>query len=235
MILSYGISETGNSSKGINQDSILVRNNGRTGIFAVSDGVGGMKNGEVASSMVCKKIEEAWNIIERNELLNIKDIVTIIKQKLVECHEEILSNFGNTSGATVVILTISDEMCAVVWAGDSRCYMMNKDSQIFTMLSKDDIEDVENKKNAKITNAIGFFSKPMLNVVYLNYGKRAVFLLMSDGIYKYVNKESISDAARLCFVYEKVGQASENLKSEVYKNGAGDNLSLITVVAVHDS
>ena len=55
---------------------------------------------------------------------------------------------------------------------------------------------------------------------------------MSDGIYKYVEKESISDAARLSFVYEKVQKACENLKNEAYKNGAGDNLSLIAVTAI---
>ena len=230
MILNYGFTEKGNSKKGINQDSIITRCNGSVGIFAVSDGVGGMQNGEIASSMVCEKIDEGWYIVEKQKLTDIKDIVSTIKNKLLECHKEILSKFGNVCGATVVVLVINKSDCAVIWAGDSRCYIINKDFNSLTMLSKDDIEIIENEKNAKLTNAIGFFSVPMLNVMYLNYGDKAAFLLMSDGIYKYVNKSSILDAIKLCYGFDKVEQASKNLKLEVYKNGAGDNLSLITIV-----
>ena len=107
--------------------------------------------------------------------------------------------------------------------------MMNEDNMVFTMLTKDDVEDSKKTKNPKITNAIGFFLTPMLNVTYLDYGEKASFLLMSDGIYKYADKESISNAARLCFIYRKVEQACSNLRNEVYENGAGDNLSLIAI------
>ena len=41
MISSYGFSEIGNSKKNINQDAIFYNDNGVTGIFVVSDGVGG--------------------------------------------------------------------------------------------------------------------------------------------------------------------------------------------------
>ncbi|MBS6930030.1 MAG: serine/threonine-protein phosphatase [Lachnospiraceae bacterium oral taxon 082] len=229
MISSYGFSEIGNSKKNINQDAIFYNDNGVTGIFVVSDGVGGMKSGEVASSKVCEKIETAWSTVNSNEISDIKEIVSVIKENLTECHEEILSEYGNECGATVVVLVISIGQCAVIWAGDSRCYMMNGKSGIFTALTKD---DVENEKDSKITNAIGFFSTPMFNTTYLDYEGKASFLLMSDGIYKYVDKESISDAARLSFVYGKVQKACENLKNEAYKNGAGDNLSLIAVAAL---
>ena len=224
MISSYGFSEIGNSKKNINQDAIFYRDNGVVGVFVVSDGVGGMKSGEVASAKVCEKVEIAWKIIESNTLSNLQEMVDVIRQQLVDCHKEILSEYGNECGATVVVLVVSRGKCAVIWAGDSRCYMMNGKSMTFTMLTKDDIED------DGVTNAIGFFSTPMLNTTYLDYEGKATFLLMSDGIYKYVEKESILNAIRLGFLFGKVQRACENLKDEVYTNGAGDNLSLITIM-----
>ena len=103
MISSYGFSEIGNSKKNINQDAIFYNDNGVTGIFVVSDGVGGMKSGEVASSKVCEKIQTAWSTVNSNEISDIKEIVSVIKEKLTECHEEILSEYGNECGATVVV------------------------------------------------------------------------------------------------------------------------------------
>lgn len=242
MIDYRGISQRGNSRKGNNQDCIFMRSTESNGIFAISDGMGGLPNGELASQRVIDAIQCWWE--ESSFLLKNRPITVCIDELERELSEvnNILYADKQLGGATIVLLLIVGNAYAILNAGDSRIYFKDIDEDLLQMSSDDiwendtgftqgltDIQIQTSRERGKLTNAVGVTEEfiPSTNTGSLH--KKSLFLLMSDGIYKFCPSKILSKAAESAFDSNHLESAEEEIVQAVYAHGAKDNLSLIVV------
>ena len=132
-IATRAISDVGVIKK-VNEDSIIVKlaigPKGNHGIFAIFDGLGGLKKGDKASG-ICKSIFEHWwnNKIKVLPSLNDTEIINSINDILYYCNNEI-SIYGEENninlGSTASILLIVKGKYYIAHVGDSRIYKYKK-------------------------------------------------------------------------------------------------------------
>lgn len=243
-IFCNGITDVGGRG-GINQDSYGIFTDGEKGIFIVADGMGGHTYGEVASSHIVKVVGDLWTKwSESGYQGDFLQITEQILQVLQKASEAINQNYNqeNICGSTVVLLFIYDNQYAVFSVGDSRIYKMSAES--FCQLTEDDIWDnlpnvlaeytdeerKAHKNHGKLIQAMGATQNVMIHTSTYALNEKLVFMLVSDGIYQYCRLNSIADCMRQCVYPEKQIEAMQNLITEVFENGAGDNLSCITIL-----
>ena len=237
-----GVSERGNSRKQVNQDSILMCSNGACGLFVVSDGIGGLASGEVASRKVTAALRNWWDVASsRISSSPITSAADELEDVVLSVNDELLSGTVRC-GATIVSLLVINNAYAVVSAGDSRAYMYGTDSEL-CQISVDDVwefdteltrcltpdEIANSKERGKLTKAVGVEEDLSLNVSTGSIDGKTIFLLMSDGIYKCCPESDLNEIASDVYSKDDIGVGIVKAVSHVYKNGAKDNLSLVIV------
>ncbi len=108
-----------------NEDALLLCDD--LGLYAVADGVGGVKGGEVASSIVCATLEAG---------LRAGHSLTVAMD---QAHADILGAASRGEGvpgsaSTAVAVTLKGSQLELAWVGDSRAYLWDGQLQL---LSKD--------------------------------------------------------------------------------------------------
>lgn len=185
----------------VNQDAWLCRPD--IGLFAVADGVGGNRDGEVAS----RKIVAALNLISAP--LPAGGLITAVRASLQNVHQALLEDSTETEGAlasTVVVLMLQGDHFACLWAGDSRAYLLRDGdlcrltidhSVVQDLITAGAITEAEAEVDSRrhvITRAVGA-GEPVLpmqkSVGEMLRGDR--FLLCSDGLYKMLEPEDLID------------------------------------------
>lgn len=231
-----------------NQDSLFCQTDGTAGLFLVADGMGGHLDGAYASRIIKSRASDWWNRYRR--LPQRPDFLTSVeelKKFFSDANKEIYDNTveGNVCGSTLVALWLDHDAWAVFSCGDSRCYQAwgRIFKRKFFHLTTDDVwenqpenirgmtmKEVESHKNyGRLVKAVGAGPDFQCSVQSSPCRERAVFLLCSDGIYKYCPDAILK---RLCFyslASGKLDAAAWDIRRQVFQNGAGDNLSLILV------
>ena len=108
----------------VNQDACLALP--EQGLWVVADGMGGHACGEVASAMIV----EALAAIVRPATMAEFVLAVRLQLKAVNLalrHQASTLDVG-LIGSTVVVLLAIDSECAVLWAGDSRAYLLQADA-----------------------------------------------------------------------------------------------------------
>lgn len=242
-----GFCEQGNRP-GNNQDAIGMFAGGDYGLFFVADGMGGHSGGERASSAVKKACSRWWDQY-RQQLASADFIVLMksLKQLLNRTSQEIweTTELGEICGTTVVLLFIYKEHYGLIWSGDSRCYLATKKmlrSRV-RILTQDDIwenqpeiiknyphhEIASNKNNGKLTRALGAAENFSCTLLTGNLPRKSLFLLCSDGIYKYIAEGALESAVKHALMSGRLAAENAGLRQLVYQNNAPDNLSSILI------
>ncbi len=236
-----GISDIGKSRE-VNQDALAMFTAGETGVFVTADGMGGHFDGEKASRTIVREITEWWqHFNEKQYESDFQKMLLSLAQTVEFANKEIYEKFnqGKICGTTVVALLLYKGNYGIIYAGDSRCYLYRKKK--LKQLTVDEVwenqpglsvsekSDVSNPNRGKLVNAVGI--KPSLQYRVLT-DKTAcgdVFLLCSDGLYKTCEERHIEQYISKCRSHEKTEISAEKMLQEVYKNGAGDNVSFVIV------
>lgn len=102
-----------------NQDAFAAI--GASGVWAVADGMGGYRDGDVASRMVCEALLSITAAGALEEMIDaIRSSLTEVNGRL---HAAAIREIDPVvSGSTVAVFLVRRTACAVVWAGDSRVY-----------------------------------------------------------------------------------------------------------------
>lgn len=231
----------------VNEDAIFGNHLHSVGLFAVADGMGGHFQGEVASSMAVDGLSKWWEHHRMQmEALPFYAVVESLEKEIRNINliiTEYYSGLRQTGGCTLCVLLLHHNAYAVFNIGDSRLYLYGK--QKLRRLTVDDIwENLPevrqmadtfdlsgDARRGKLSKALGL-SQEMSPVILTNpIEKKMVFFLCSDGIYRHLSEQQLCDLIKRV---KKAGDAvhvNKIIREIVYRNGASDNLSMITVLA----
>jgi serine/threonine protein phosphatase PrpC len=213
-----------------NQDALVDSSTMR--LWAVADGMGGHRDGDVASRMVC----EALQSFAPHRLL--EDAVDDVRQRMSDVNAHLHGAAIRAinpvlSGSTVVIMIAQRTACAILWAGDSRAYRLRDRKLVqlttdHTWASELQLEDeLAAEIDHAITRAVGGESTLLLDVRRDRVRLRDRYLLCSDGLSRELPSEQI---ARLLGQGD-VNQAARALIEATLANGARDNVTVVVIDA----
>jgi serine/threonine protein phosphatase PrpC len=222
-----------NPKRPVNQDRFLAIAN--RGVFAVFDGVGGQRAGEVASQTAADTIEEALQHSSSNLSSEIVDrAIQFANRDILELAES--DTAYETMATTVALIHIQGDRATVAHVGDSRVYRLEGGRIYRETIDHTDLNDPrDGKRNHSsdrrdhsnvITRALGVESQVEVEIKSIPLRDGARFLLCSDGIYKHIPDEEI---ARVLSQNEEPQGAADELKRIVYQRGADDNLTAVVV------
>jgi len=218
------------------------------GIYAVADGVGGNKDGEVASNLAVRIFAES--LIRSLRLPRFKHVKAnftkdSIRRALVEAvgtANEIVYIKGQKKGCrmatTLVALLIINTTAYIVNVGDSRVYI--KENNQFKQITKDDSLVAKLVDAGEITPE-EIYSHPQRNIITHCLGTQKflqvtpamqklklgnTLLLCSDGLWEMVRDNEIKD---IIAKNHNPQTACKRLVQVANEKGGNDNISVIIV------
>jgi serine/threonine protein phosphatase PrpC len=217
----------------VNEDSVLTLP--AVGLWAVSDGMGGYGNGDIASRAVVDALEG----LEPNE--SAARLLAEFEQKIIGVNADLRmlarARRRRIIGATLVALIVHGSHYASVWCGDSRTYLLRDKS--LKQITRDHSEVQElvdqgvlSREEARswagrnvITRALGATDRAELEIVdgAVHAGDR--FLLCSDGLVTHASDDEI--AALLAG--DDPQEVCDKLLTLTLSRGASDNVSIVIV------
>ena len=176
-----------------NQDSVALHKvttkKGELVMALVSDGCGGMDDGEYAGGYVAEKMsawfyEELINIVRRKE--SFSTIERSAVRKIFSIHEELKKTGGDNGkrlAATFTMFIAYRKRYMVLWLGDSPGAVLDRKIKFITS---------PGKKDSILTKCVGCgrFFNPMSKSGRIK--KNTAVMLTTDGIGKYLAEERIS-------------------------------------------
>jgi serine/threonine protein phosphatase PrpC len=211
-----------------NQDAFLIRD--ELGLWAVADGMGGYRDGDVASRMVCEALAEFQHESRfEDTIAAIKTRLSGVNQGLYKAATRIVDPV--LSGSTVAVLLVKRTVCAFIWAGDSRVYRLRHGqlTQIttdHTWAAELNLQNSEEADHA-ITRAVGGDATLSLDVRRdrVRLGDR--YLLCTDGL-----THELGDAQIASLLGKgTVDECASALIEATLAAGARDNVTVVVVEA----
>lgn len=228
-----------------NQDEIFLEP--ASGFFGVSDGMGGLENGDIASAFVMRSLPE----LVKGCMEQWQDPGPEPEEageELSECVRSLsdyLFEDGNTErffryGATVAGALLYENKAIFVCLGDSRGYVLRRYKRTPEQITKDmnlagvlveagemtREEAAHSPLSSKLTAFVGMAAPatPAVYVTEVKPGDR--LLLCSDGLYGMVPERKMACILRSSRSPEKV---CKKLIEEANENGGRDNISAVYV------
>jgi len=206
-------------------------------LWVVADGMGGHKNGELASAEIIKTLKQF--IPEKRLGSTIKKIYQQIREvNTTLLGLAALEGGDSVIGSTVAILYANQTRCVVLWSGDSRIYLfrrgelkqLTRDHNNEDRLLAEGFSLVEVKVHPYaqiLTHAIGGEAEVFLDAQIQEVRDGDIFLLCSDGLNKEVTDIEIEEVLNR-LTYQ---QAVDDLMDLALQRGGRDNITLIMVQA----
>lgn len=239
------VCETGQERED-NQDAVFYGANTNAAIFLVADGMGGYEGGSRASGLLKSRVENWWQTYDKARIRpSFRQALKEIRNALEQANEEIYGYTpkGRLSGSTVVILWIEKEMWAVFSCGDSRCYQVEKKGLLrhLHLLTRDDVWEnqeqnvwgltreqiIKHPFYGNLVRAVGVSEGLECTLRSGEWKGSTFFALCSDGIYKCCDEQLFEKELLYASKNGHEESALQNIRENVYRNGAVDNLSLI--------
>lgn len=223
-----------NSKRPVNQDRFLAI--AERGLFAVFDGVGGQRAGEVASQTAADTIEEALTHTRADSSLElIRRAIQFANRDIFEMAES--DPAYKTMATTIALLHIDGNRATIAHVGDSRVYRLEEGRFYRETLDHTDYNDdikagLVNKDRATdrgrnvINRALGVEADVEVETKTIQVRDGVRFLLCSDGVYRHMSDEEI---ARVLAQTKDPQRAADELKRIVHERGADDNLTAVVV------
>lgn len=225
---------------------IKVNEEETLGIFALADGMGGHKKGEVASEIAVKNILAYLkeNLLQHNSI-KIDYVDDIIKQ----AYNNVNSIIYNQSlkreeyrgmGTTLVIAILYKEDLYVANVGDSRCYMLSNnylnrisvDHSVVEELVRANIiteeEAIHHPHRNRITRAIGTDEMVVVDIFNKKISENDVVLLASDGLTGCVYEEDIKNILQQNKSISEINDDLINIANDI---SGRDNVSVVLIKA----
>jgi serine/threonine protein phosphatase PrpC len=214
-----------------NQDAFLEQP--EIGIWVVADGLGGHRDGQVASRMVCDSLA---NLPPGPSF---EATIETARERIHEVNEHLLRTstravVTDRSASTVVVLLLRGTRCAVLWAGDSRVYRWRTGR--LERLTRDHslVESgiaVGRDESHIVTRAVGVEPKLALDLCRDRVRAGDRFLLCSDGLTRMVPEDRI----QMWLENPDIRASVEGLIKATLDAGAPDNVTVLIVEGYADT
>lgn len=205
-------------------------------LFALADGVGGQRQGEVASRAAVQEALAGFRRAKEGALH--KDVVNQIVQSANArvCESEALSGrSGVGMASTIVVCALRFDRATIAHVGDSRCYLIRTgdakpitrdhtvaaDQARFGVVSSK--EAAESSARHVLSRSLGMnlFVNVDIDEIQLLAGD--VLLLCSDGLHGAVSAGEIAEATRR---HRDLAAAAQELVDRANEQDGSDNISL---------
>lgn len=207
-----------------NQDNywsaVYLQDGIETGIICLCDGMGGLNNGGLASSIVVKAVRDS--IKEGIVFDGLEDVIIQANKTVYELSKD----ENSPMGTTCTIVQCQNKRYKILHVGDSRCYLLrgNSFNPLTTdhsalkkyNITKEKDERLWRRYKNSLTKCIGV--KPTVQVDKLEgtLEDDDVLLVCSDGMWHYFEENSFS-RSDLCNL--------KNLVEKCIENGETDNIT----------
>ena len=224
----FAKSDTGRQ-RSANEDSLFAR----PPLFAVADGMGGARAGEIASGIVVNTLQEGMPAEGSSE----ERLAAMARDANQRIHTRSRSDEREVGmGTTLTAAYVGPGDVAFAHVGDSRAYryrdgelerLTQDHSLVEEMLRRGKIteeEAAEHPQRSVITRALG--PEPVVEVDTFTHSARAgdVFLLCSDGLTSMVPVETIE---LVLGEAESLEKAARRLVDAANENGGRDNITVV--------
>jgi protein phosphatase len=211
-------------------------------LFAVADGVGGHKAGEVASQTAVETLQREFTEPTTDGLVDAVKTANRTVWNLAEANRE-QRGMGTTLTALALVDDGDDERLAVVNVGDSRAYLLQQgeleqlteDHSLVEQLVREGQltpeEAMVHPQRSIITRALGLDPEVEVDSWELTPYKGDRLLLCSDGLTNEVSDEQIASTLRTVGDPE---EAARQLVSEARDHGGNDNITCVVVDVLDD-
>jgi PPM family protein phosphatase len=249
VVRACGVSDAGRVRKS-NEDR-FISNPGQR-LFAVADGMGGHKAGEVAAQLAIDAISGFINRSENDNDVTwpygiddslsfdgnrLRTAICLANRRVFRAAES-TDDYGGM-GTTIVGLIVNGAQAAIGSVGDSRVYRLSggrllqvttDDSWASTILAQDPTmkpEDIaQHPMRNVLTNVLGGRSTVDVHVTEHTLRDGDVLLLCSDGLHGVMDLESLQ---RILEKTTDVEQAAKALVAAALDNGSRDNVTALVV------
>ncbi|RME28616.1 MAG: hypothetical protein D6798_01960 [Deltaproteobacteria bacterium] len=242
----WGVSDVGRARK-TNEDSFLLAP--EQGLFAVADGMGGYKRGDVASELACSVLQEwvashgdllarfreAPDEVGRDAVLDMLDAG--VQQACRQIHDASLSlvGEGGRMGTTLDAVLLVGEVAFVVHVGDGRVYLarggelhpLTEDHTLINQQLREGLIDEEQARRARnrnlITRALGVFPEVQVDAMAFDVDPADAFVLCTDGLHRYLGRRELG------FLLDEQGEAPDlkQLVALANERGGRDNITVV--------
>ena len=233
----YGLTHTG-LVRDHNEDSYACVP--EQDLWLVADGMGGHASGDFASRMLA---EQSKKFVRQQRL---DQSILLLEETFLGAHRLILEETASrpgqaTIGSTLVSLFAWKNLAFVMWAGDSRAYLMREHR--LTRLTEDHslVEELvrmgqldadkaeEHPASNVVLNAVGIENNLYFDLEYSEIHDQDLFLLCSDGLYKDLSDDTIESL--LNEHADNLEQACSKLLEAALEAGGSDNCTVVLVKA----
>jgi type VI secretion system protein ImpM len=214
-----------------NQDAFLEQ--AEIGLWAVADGLGGHRDGQVASRMVCDALA---GLVPGSSF---DTTIETARERIHEVNEHLLRTstraaVTDRSASTVVVLLVRGPRCAVLWAGDSRVYRWRTGR--LERLTRDHslVESgaaVGRDDSHIVTRAVGVEPGLSLDLCRDRVHPGDRFLLCSDGLTRMVPEDQIE----MWMGKPDIRASVDGLIKATLDAGAPDNVTVVIVEGYEDA
>lgn len=225
---------------------VIELETGSIGIFAIADGMGGHKKGEVASKL---SVENIICFLKENLLQNNSIKIDYIDDILKQAYNNVNSIVYNKSldseefegmGTTLTTAIVYKDNLYVANVGDSRCYLLDNDrfdkitidhSLVEELVRANVITEEEARIHPRrnhITRAVGTEEMVLVDIFKCKLKKEDTILLATDGLTGFVEDKQIKD---IILNGEDIDTISKNLINIANDISGKDNVSVILIKA----
>ena len=212
------------------------------GIFALADGMGGHKKGEVASKIAVESIIDFLKEnISKSSGIKMDYLDDVIKQAYNYANQKIYAKSMEDSscegmGTTLVVAVVYKDDVIIANVGDSRCYLLHNDE--FRKITRDHsvVEELVNAnliteeearvhpRRNQITRAMGAEEIIIVDIFREKLEKNDMLLLATDGLTGCVEDKDIKN---IIIQDKDIKEICEDLINEANNNSGKDNISVI--------
>jgi serine/threonine protein phosphatase PrpC len=213
-----------------NEDAYVVQ----PPLFAVADGMGGAKAGEVASGLAAAAVQESANDGERGEA-HVAALIEEANRRVFRRAKEDREASG--MGTTMTVALVEDDKVAIGHVGDSRAYLI-RDGRLEQLTDDHSLvaelvrsgkltpEEAEtHPQRSVITRALGTEADVDVDTFSVQGAPGDLFLLCSDGLTTMVDDETILEAVERH--RPNLQAAAKSLITAANRGGGEDNITVV--------
>jgi serine/threonine protein phosphatase PrpC len=187
-----------------------------SGLFAVADGMGGHRDGHLASAALIAALEAIGDPAAAFEQ-RIDMATMAIETANRGLYDDYLAAPGSDiMGSTVLTLILGDRHACCLWVGDSRLYLFRH--QWLYLLSEDHAE------SGALVRAVGSAASVKVDRRILERQDGDIFLLCTDGLLKGIGEDEMAG-----LLAEPGERQAERLVAKAIAGGSNDDITVILV------